>query len=69
MFSVQGGFELQLAIPEGDRFFDDKADILEQAGFSESTQFKLLPGVPPSEEMLAFLRLMNLSGPKFDLKS
>jgi len=60
--SAQGGFMLALSIPEDDRYFDDKADILDVNGFSETWQFALRPGQAPEEGLLAFLRLVNLSG-------
>ncbi|KAK9806256.1 hypothetical protein WJX72_007461 [[Myrmecia] bisecta] len=60
--STQGGFLLSLALAEGDRFFDDKADVLDLNGLAEAEQFTLLPNVEPPKEMLAFLRLNNLSG-------
>ena len=59
---LQGGFMLALSIPEDDRFFDDKADILDVTGFSETWQFALRPGQAPEEGLLAFLRLVNLGG-------
>ena len=59
---TQGGFMLALSIPEDDRYFDDKADILDVNGFSETWQFALRPGQAPEEGLLAFLRLVNLSG-------
>ena len=58
----QGGFLLSLALPEQDRFHDDKADILDLNGLAETWQFTLRPGERPSDELLAFLRLLNLSG-------
>ena len=59
---MQAGYLLTLALPDQDRFFDDKADILEVNGFGESCQFTLRPGEAPSRDLLAFLRLINLSG-------
>ncbi len=59
---LQAGFSLNLELPEGDRFFDDKADILEINGLSESQEFILRPGEEPAPEMLGYLRLINLSG-------
>lgn len=59
---VQTGFALNLALPEDDGFFDDKADILEINGFPESHEFVLTSREEPSAELLAFLRLINLSG-------
>lgn len=59
----QGGFLLTLALPEDDRNFDDKADILDINGFREEWQFALRAGQPPESGLLAFLRLMNCGGP------
>lgn len=60
----QEGYSLTLTVPESDRFLDDKADILEGAGFTTSHTWKLAAtgdGTPP-EEMMAFLRLKHLGG-------
>lgn len=59
---MQTGFALNLDLPEEDEFFDDKADILEINGLSESQEFILTSGEEPSADLLAFLRLINLSG-------
>ena len=59
---MQTGFPLTLELPEEDEFFDDKADILEVNGLSESQEFILTSGEEPSADLLAFLRLINLSG-------
>ena len=59
---MQPGFVLTLALPDNDKLHDDKADTLEINGFGESHAFTLRPGLQPSTEMLAFLRLMNLGG-------
>lgn len=53
---------MNLELPEGDRFADDKADILDINGFSESQEFTLRIDAEPSEDLLAFLRIINLSG-------
>ena len=53
---------LALSIPADDRFFDDKADILDINGFAETWQFALRPGQAPEAGLLAFLRLVNCSG-------
>ena len=58
----QGGFVLGLALPEDDRFYDDKADILELAGLAEAASFLLRVDAEPPAQLLAFLRLLNLSG-------
>lgn len=62
MCALQGGFLLTLALPEDDRNFDDKADILDVNGFREEWQFALRAAAPPETGLLAFLRLMNCSG-------
>ncbi len=59
---VQGGFILSLALPEDDKYYDDKADILELNGLSEAASFVLRANEEPSEQLLGFLRLLNLSG-------
>jgi [ribulose-bisphosphate carboxylase]-lysine N-methyltransferase len=41
---------------------DDKTDILERNGLAAAASFVLRRGEPPSEEMMGFLRLMQLSG-------
>ena len=59
---LQGGFLLSLDLSEEDRFYDDKADVLEMNGLAESSSFILRPTEEPSEQLLGFLRLLNLSG-------
>ncbi|KAK9846178.1 hypothetical protein WJX84_006625, partial [Apatococcus fuscideae] len=56
------GFLLPLELPEEDRNFDDKADIVEINGLSVSEQFTLSVQEDPSTELLAYLRLLNLRG-------
>lgn len=58
----QPGFLLPLELPEEDRNFDDKADIVELNGLSVSEQFTLSSQEDPSTELLAYLRLLNLRG-------
>ncbi|CAD7701616.1 unnamed protein product [Ostreobium quekettii] len=60
--TMKGGYVLTLTLPEDDPAFDDKIDILELAGFGQSATFKLCPNEPLSTDMLAFLRLMYISG-------
>ena len=60
--TLQGGFLLSLDLSEEDRFYDDKADVLESNGLAESSSFILRPNEEPSEQLLGFLRLLNLSG-------
>lgn len=55
-----GTFAITLVLPETDRFYDDKIDILELQGLQASTEFILESGAPPPETMLAMLRLINL---------
>ena len=62
MCCMQPGYSLSLSIPEDDRWYDDKVDVLERNGLAASSAFNLLPGQPPSEEMMGFMRLMQLSG-------
>ena len=62
--AAQGGFLLELALPAEDRFYDDKADVLEVEGLTTDAQFTLLADREPSEALLGFLRLLNLSGAK-----
>ena len=57
-----GSFALTITLPEDDRFFDDKLDILEGAGLGASNEFVLRSGAPPPESLLASLRLLNLAG-------
>lgn len=57
-----GTFALTLTLPEDDRFFDDKIDILEQAGLSASNEFILSSGAPAPNGLLAMLRLVNIQG-------
>ena len=59
---MQGGFLLSLDLSEEDRFYDDKADVLEMNGMAESSSFILRANEEPSEQLLGFLRLLNLQG-------
>lgn len=59
---MQAGFPLNLELPESDEFFDDKADILEINGLATSQEFILTTEEEPSGDLLAYLRLINLSG-------
>eukprot|EP00884_Botryococcus_braunii_P017311 jgi/Botrbrau1/4263/Bobra.0390s0003.1 len=66
--AAQGAFLLTLSLPAGDPNFDDKADILDQtetfgATWEAGHKFRLLAGRPMDPNLLAFLRLVNLSGP------
>ena len=60
----QPGYLLTLSIPgeDADNCHFDKLDILEGQGMGTSEAFTLKSGEPPSEEMMAFVRLMNVSG-------
>ena len=55
-------FALTIALPEDDPFYDDKADILEINGEPLGREHILRGDLPPSETMLATLRLLNLGG-------
>jgi [ribulose-bisphosphate carboxylase]/[fructose-bisphosphate aldolase]-lysine N-methyltransferase len=57
-----GTFALTVALPDDDRFFDDKLDILELHGLQASNEFVLAAGAPPPAGLLATLRLLNLQG-------
>jgi len=58
----QGGYSLTLTLPESDRYYADKLDILERNGLSASATFNIVRGQDPSDEMMGFLRLMQLQG-------
>ena len=58
----QQGYVLPLAIPEGDECYDDKLDIVETERMKSTQQFIIEANKPPAQEMLAFLRLINISG-------
>eukprot|EP00210_Caulerpa_lentillifera_P000767 g742.t1 len=58
----QGGYKLTMSIPQEDKFLDDKLDVLELCGLEESPSFDLLVNEEPAENLLIFLRLLNLSG-------
>lgn len=62
LWAWQPGFLLPLELPEEDRNFDDKADIVELNGLSIAEQFTLSSQEDPSTELLAYLRLLNLRG-------
>lgn len=59
---LQGGYALTLTLPESDRYFDDKLDILERNGLGSSATFNIVRGEDPPVEMMGFLRLMQLQG-------
>lgn len=58
--AAAGTFALTITLPAEDRFFDDKVDILEQAGMQDSMEFVLSVGSPAPDGMLGMLRLINL---------
>lgn len=60
---VPGTFALTVTLPSDDKFFDDKIDILEQAGLQQSNEFIVRSASPPPEDMIAALRLVNIQGP------
>mmetsp|Transcript_33591 Transcript_33591/g.73311 ORF Transcript_33591/g.73311 Transcript_33591/m.73311 type:complete len:494 (-) Transcript_33591:326-1807(-) len=62
MRAMEGSYLLSLTIPETDINFGDKADISELAGLAESWQFTLKGRGGPSDEMLTYLRLIQLQG-------
>ena len=55
-----GTFAITLVLPEDDRFYDDKIDILEMNGLEGCSEFILQTGAPPPDTMMAMLRLINL---------
>ena len=57
-----GSFALTITLPEDDRFFDDKIDILEAAGLQESNEFVLQAAGGAPESLLPTLRLVNVQG-------
>jgi [ribulose-bisphosphate carboxylase]-lysine N-methyltransferase len=59
---VQGGYSLSLTLPEDDRYYADKLDILERNRLGASASFSLVRGQEPTPEMMGFLRLMQLNG-------
>jgi [ribulose-bisphosphate carboxylase]/[fructose-bisphosphate aldolase]-lysine N-methyltransferase len=58
------GYLLTLSLPneDEDKCYFDKMDILESQSLSTSASFTLAPNAAPSEDLLAFLRLMNVQG-------
>eukprot|EP00198_Chlamydomonas_reinhardtii_P008531 XP_001697868.1 rubisco large subunit N-methyltransferase [Chlamydomonas reinhardtii] len=58
--SPKPGYSLTLTLDESDKFVDDKADIVEGAGLRPSMTYSITPDQQPGEEMMAFLRLMNI---------
>ncbi|KXZ52475.1 hypothetical protein GPECTOR_9g519 [Gonium pectorale] len=58
--SPKPGYSLTLTMPDSDRFFDDKIDILESNGLRQSMTYSLTPDEQPGPEMMAFLRLMQI---------
>jgi [ribulose-bisphosphate carboxylase]-lysine N-methyltransferase len=60
---------LTLTLPESDRYFDDKLDILERNGLGVSATFNCVRGEDPPEEMMGFLRLMQLQGERRGFES
>lgn len=49
-------------MPQSDDFLDDKLDVLDVIGLNSRCSFNLIPNLEPSDEMLLFLRLINLKG-------
>lgn len=60
--AAAGSFALTITLPEEDRFFDDKIDILEQAGLQQSNEFVLRAAGGAPESLLPTLRLVNIQG-------
>jgi Rubisco LSMT substrate-binding len=60
----QPGYLLTLSLPgeDDDKCFFDKQDIVEQQGLGESESFVLRAREAPPDDMLAYLRLMNIGG-------
>ncbi|TXG56553.1 hypothetical protein EZV62_017866 [Acer yangbiense] len=68
--SDRNAYTLTLEIPESDPFFEDKLDIAESIGLSETAYFDIILGRPLPPMMLPYLRLVALGGPDaflFDL--
>lgn len=63
LLCFEGGYSLSLQLPESDANYDDKLDILDVCGMQEPVVFEFLPNADPPEDLLLFLRLLNLSGP------
>ena len=59
---LQAGYSLALSIPDDDKYMDDKTDILEGVGLGRQHTFVLPANKAPSEDMMAFMRLMQLQG-------
>jgi hypothetical protein len=57
---IQGGYALTLTLPESDRYYDDKLDILERNGLGPSATFNIIRGEDPPMELMAFVRLLQL---------
>lgn len=61
--NLQPGYNLHLALPASDRYLDDKLDILENsAKLPVELDVVMRAGQPPSSDMMAYLRLKQLSG-------
>ncbi|CAM9930891.1 unnamed protein product [Ascophyllum nodosum] len=54
--------ELEFTIPDDDKFFDDKEDILEQQGLGTTRTFDLTAAGFPDSELIRFLRLSFVGG-------
>jgi hypothetical protein len=68
---AQTGYVLTLSMPgeEQDGCHFDKLEILEMRNFKESEDFILRSSEAPSDDMMAFLRLMNISGKYHKMRS
>jgi len=56
-------FQLTVEVPETDRFYDDKLDVLELQGMATEETFYLTKGESPPDGFMAFMRLIGLDGP------
>ena len=65
--SSQPGYLLTLSLPseDDDKCYYDKLDIVETQKMSENESFVLQTGQQPPDDMLAYLRLMNIGGATF----
>ncbi|KAG7667185.1 putative [Fructose-bisphosphate aldolase]-lysine N-methyltransferase, chloroplastic [Nannochloris sp. 'desiccata'] len=60
--TADGSFALTITLPEEDRFFDDKIDILELNGLQQANEFVVRAAGGAPESLLPTLRLVNIQG-------
>jgi [ribulose-bisphosphate carboxylase]-lysine N-methyltransferase len=60
--TADGSFALTITLPEEDRFFDDKIDILELNGLQQANEFVIRAAGGAPEALLPTLRLVNIQG-------